>query len=52
MYTGTMIDELIAAVERAEAHARAKQETAELERLYLASPGALLHLEEKLVGVA
>ena len=51
MYTGNMIDELIAAVERAEARARMEQETAELERLYLASPSELI-LEEKLVGVA
>jgi len=38
MYTGNMIEELIAAVERAEARAGVEQETAELERLYLANP--------------
>ncbi|HKN32570.1 MAG TPA: hypothetical protein VJX16_04940 [Terriglobales bacterium] len=52
MYTGNMIEELIAAVERAEARAGVEQETAELERLYLANPGELIGLEEKLVGVA
>jgi hypothetical protein len=51
MYTGNMIDELIAAVERAEARALAEQETAELERLYLANPSERM-MEEKLVGVA
>lgn len=51
MYTGSMIDELIAAVERAEARARVEQETSELERLFLANPSELT-FEEKLVGVA
>ena len=51
MYTGTMIEQLFAAVERAEflANNRAAIETAELERLYL---NAYDGNEQKLLGVA
>ena len=38
MYTGTLIEQLIAAVERIESTTREERETAELERLYLAEP--------------
>lgn len=52
MYTGTMIEELFAAVERAEnlATNRAAIEAAELERLYLAT--SYDTEEQKLLGVA
>lgn len=52
MYTGTMIEDLFAAVERAEtlAASRAAMETAELERLYLAASYELD--AQKLLGVA
>jgi hypothetical protein len=52
MYTGTLIEELIAAVERVETTTRAQRETAELERLYLAEPGEILKSEQRLLGVA
>jgi hypothetical protein len=52
MYTGTLIEELIAAVERVETTNRAQRETAELERLYLAEPCEILKLEQRLLGVA
>jgi hypothetical protein len=52
MYTGTMMEQLFAAVERAEnlAANRAAIETAELERLYLAKSYDVE--EQKLLGVA
>jgi hypothetical protein len=52
MYTGTLIEDLFAAVERAEnvAANRAAMETAELERLYLAASYELDG--QKLLGVA
>ncbi len=51
MYTGTMIEQLFAAVERAEnlASNRAAIEAAELERLYRATS---YEEEQKLLGVA
>lgn len=52
MYTGTLIDELIAAVERVETTNRDQRETAELERLYLAEPCEISKLEQRLLGVA
>ena len=52
MYTGTLIDELMAAVERVQCTTRAERETAELERLYLAEPFEILKLEQSLLGVA
>lgn len=52
MYTGTLIEQLIAAVERVE-NRRVQKETAELERLYLAeSSGETIKYEENLLGVA
>lgn len=52
MYTGTMIEQLFAAVERAENMAanRVAMETAELERLYLSS--SYETDGQKLLGVA
>ena len=52
MYTGTMIEQLFAAVEWAEHQAanRAAMETAELERLYLAASYEVDG--QKLLGVA
>ena len=52
MYSGTMIDQLFAAVERAEhlAANRVILETAELERLYLSN--SYERDEQKLLGVA
>jgi hypothetical protein len=52
MYTGTLIEDLFAAVERAENMAanRAALETAELERLYLAA--SYERDGQKLLGVA
>ena len=52
MYTGTLIEELIAAVERVETTSRVERETAELERLYLAEPSENFRLEQRLLGVA
>ena len=52
MYTGTLIAELMAAVERVEKQ-RVEKETAELERLYLAeSCYEAVKYEENLLGVA
>jgi hypothetical protein len=52
MYTGTLIEELIAAVARVELTSREERETAELERLYLAEPCEFVNLERSLLGVA
>ncbi len=52
MYTGTLIEELMAAVERVQSTNRVERETAELERLYLAEPRELVNLEQSLLGVA
>jgi len=53
MYSGTLIEELMAAVERVEMRARAEHETAELERWY-SVPAALavVNSEPDLLGVA
>jgi hypothetical protein len=52
MYTGQLIEQLMAAVERVE-RAQVARETAELERLYLAeSSEAAIQYEPNLVGVA
>ncbi len=52
MYTGTLIQQLMAAVERVE-KAQIARETAELERLYLAEGGdAAMQYQQNLVGVA
>ena len=49
MYTGTLIDDLIATVERAEQHARQHTDPAELERWYSVTSR---ELEPTLLGVA
>ncbi len=52
MYTGRLIEQLIAMVERVE-KAQIERETAELERLYLAESGEeAIQYEQNLVGVA
>ena len=52
MYTGRLIEQLMAAVERVE-KAQTERETAELERLYLAeSKTKDIRYEQNLVGVA
>ena len=52
MYTGTLIDQLMATVERAEARARQQSESAELERLYAAVSREISQPEHDLLGVA
>ena len=52
MYTGTLIEQLMAAVERVEKR-REQNEMAELERLYLAETcDEAVKYEENLLGVA
>jgi hypothetical protein len=52
MYSGRMIEQLMAAVERVE-KAQVVRETAELERLYLADSKTIeIRYEPNLVGVA
>ncbi len=52
MYTGRLIEQLMATVERVE-KAQAARETAELQRLYLAEGGTeAVQYEQNLVGVA
>jgi hypothetical protein len=52
MYTGRLIEQLVATVERVE-KTQIERETAELERLYLAKSGeAAVQYEQNLVGVA
>jgi hypothetical protein len=52
MYTGTLIADLMRAVERVEG-TQVERETAELERLYLAECGGnVVEYQENLVGVA
>ncbi len=52
MYTGRLIEQLMATVERVE-KAQGERETAELERLYLAKVGEeAIQYEQNLVGVA
>jgi hypothetical protein len=52
MYTGTLIDDLIATVKRVEGHIVAERETAELERLFLASQPEIRNCDQNLLGVA
>jgi hypothetical protein len=52
MYTGTLIEELMAAVERVESSTREARETAILERLYLAEACEVMKVEQSLLGVA
>jgi hypothetical protein len=51
MYTGTLIDELMKTVEKAEAHARELSQDSELERWY-AKHHQPLQSEADLLGVA
>jgi hypothetical protein len=51
MYTGTLIDELMAAVERVETRARTERELRELERWFAGQQAELGH-EQNLLGVA
>ena len=52
MYSGRLIEQLMAAVERVE-KTQVQRETAELERLYLAERSATaIQYEQNLVGVA
>jgi hypothetical protein len=51
MYTGTLIEDLIAAVERAERHAREAAPSAELE-LWYASSHTPAETQPDLLGVA
>lgn len=51
MYSGRLIEQLLAAVERVEKRQTAR-ETAELERLYLAESTETVRYEQNLVGVA
>jgi hypothetical protein len=51
MYTGTLIDDLITTVERAEQRTHQAADPAELERWY-ASSHELTRVEPSLVGVA
>ena len=50
MYTGNLIEELLAAVERSERRVRAEAE--ELERWYASAPCEMAAVETNLAGVA
>ena len=52
MYTGTLIDELFATVERVEAQARVADDTHELERWYSTLHQPAPRVEQNLLGVA
>jgi hypothetical protein len=52
MYTGTLINELFATVERAESRVREAGEPAELERWYVTVHPAQPRMEQNLLGVA
>jgi len=52
MHTGTLIDQLMAAVERVEARLRQEAESAEFERWYASVSREISQLENDLVGVA
>ncbi len=52
MYTGTLIDDLMATVARAERHAQPEADSAELDRWYAVAPHELAQAEPNLVGVA
>jgi hypothetical protein len=52
MYTGTLIDELFATVERAETRVKQAGEPAELERWYSKVHQVQPRLEQNLLGVA
>ncbi|HKS73980.1 MAG TPA: hypothetical protein VJQ82_12345 [Terriglobales bacterium] len=52
MYSGNLIDQLLAAVERAEQRASERSEAALLEQFYAISAQELSQLDHDLVGVA
>jgi len=52
MYTGSLIDELMSTVERAEARAYQQGEDARLEHWYAVSAQELAQLDPDLLGVA
>ena len=52
MYTGTLIEDLFATVERAEARTRVSDETTELERWYATAHEPSPRAEQNLLGVA
>jgi hypothetical protein len=52
MYTGNLIDELFATVERAEVHAREQNTETELERWYVTAHPSNPHVQPDLQGVA
>ena len=52
MYTGNLIDQLMATVERAEARAEQKSELSQLEHWYAVSAQELAQLDPDLLGVA
>jgi len=52
MYSGNLIDQLMATVERAEVHAAEQRETAMLEHWYAVSAQELAQLDQELLGVA
>ena len=52
MYTGTLIEELFAAVERVESHAALRNEEMELEHWYEKLHPGVPRTDENLLGVA
>jgi hypothetical protein len=52
MYTGSLIDQLMATVERAEARVEQKSEASQLEHWYAVSAQELSQLDHDLLGVA
>ena len=51
MYKGTLIDDLMATVERAEQHVQ-QEDSVELDSWYSVAPGELGQAEPNLIGVA
>jgi len=52
MYTGTLIEELIAVVERVETRVQTKTKTVELDPPFRKVPANVVRFEPKLIGVA
>jgi hypothetical protein len=52
MYTGTLIDELMTTVERAERHSSQHTDAAQIEHWYALAPHQLAPAEQNLLGVA
>jgi hypothetical protein len=52
MYTGTLIADLIATVQRVEENLLVKCETAELERMFMAGQPEVHRYDQNLLGVA